>query len=43
MRGMKFTLVVNLALGLFLLLWAAYSDVRTFAVASDLANERRSS
>ena len=43
MRGMKLTLVVNLALGLLLLLWAAYSDVRTLAVASDLADERRSS
>ncbi|MBL9161315.1 MAG: hypothetical protein JNL18_01090 [Planctomycetaceae bacterium] len=40
---MKFTLVVNLAIGLLLLLWAVYSDVRTFAVASDLADERRSS
>lgn len=40
---MKFILVVNLALALFLLWWAFISDVRTLAVASSVADDRRAS
>lgn len=38
---MKSALVINLAIGVFLLLWTAVSDTFTIALASDIANELR--
>ena len=40
--AIKAILAVNLALGLFLLLWAAASDARTLGLASNINDELRS-
>ncbi len=41
MRGMKSILAMNLAIGCFLLFWAAIAETRTFGLASDLVDELR--